>query len=176
MTLRFPDKPSPEESATLKSFFETFALLYPCGDCARHFQGLIKEQPPQTASRMNAALWLCSIHNEVNKRLKKPEFPCDKLDETYDCGCGPDDKDKDKGKKGEAKPNPDPAPAPAAAGGPAKDGGVGLTPFARRSSSAKLEEGVRSLGRRALELATAPGLLSKRSLLGLTDECLCRVR
>lgn len=24
----------------------------------------------------------------VNHRLKKPEFDCLKLDETYDCGCG----------------------------------------------------------------------------------------
>jgi hypothetical protein len=47
---------------------------------------------------------LCSIHNEVNKRLEKPEvhskfllqprvvhksqFDCAHLDDTYDCGCG----------------------------------------------------------------------------------------
>jgi FAD-linked sulfhydryl oxidase len=28
------------------------------------------------------------VHNEVNKRLEKPEFDCAHLDETYDCGCG----------------------------------------------------------------------------------------
>lgn len=31
---------------------------------------------------------LCSVHNEVNARLGKPNFDCAKLDETYDCGCG----------------------------------------------------------------------------------------
>ena len=31
---------------------------------------------------------LCHIHNLVNNRLKKAEFDCSKLDETYDCGCG----------------------------------------------------------------------------------------
>lgn len=31
---------------------------------------------------------LCHVHNRVNARLKKPEFDCSKLDETYDCGCG----------------------------------------------------------------------------------------
>ena len=31
---------------------------------------------------------LCAVHNEVNKRLGKPEFDCAHLDETYDCGCG----------------------------------------------------------------------------------------
>lgn len=90
MTLRFPDKPTKQESETLKSFFENFALLYPCGECAKHFQQLIKELPPQVGSRQGASLWLCSVHNEVNKSLGKEEFPCDKLDESYDCGCGDD--------------------------------------------------------------------------------------
>jgi hypothetical protein len=31
---------------------------------------------------------LCSLHNEVNKRLIKPEFDCAHLDDEYDCGCG----------------------------------------------------------------------------------------
>lgn len=90
MTLRFPDEPTPTQRATLLSFFNSFALLYPCGDCANHFQQLLAKHPPQTSSRMGAALWLCSMHNEVNQRLGKDEFPCDKLDETYDCGCGPE--------------------------------------------------------------------------------------
>jgi len=49
---------------------------------------LLKKFPPQTSSRRSAALWLCSVHNEVNKRLKKVEFDCADLDATYDCGCG----------------------------------------------------------------------------------------
>lgn len=31
---------------------------------------------------------LCTVHNQVNIRLGKPEFDCAHLDETYDCGCG----------------------------------------------------------------------------------------
>ncbi len=31
---------------------------------------------------------LCSLHNEVNKHLHKPQFDCAHLDEEYDCGCG----------------------------------------------------------------------------------------
>lgn len=88
MTLRFPDKPTKQESDTLRSFFESFASLYPCGECAHHFQQLIRELPPQVGSRMAASLWLCAVHNEVNKSLGKPEFECDKLDQSYDCGCG----------------------------------------------------------------------------------------
>lgn len=42
----------------------------------------------QTSSRRAAALWLCHVHNQVNLRLKKAEFDCAHLDDTYDCGCG----------------------------------------------------------------------------------------
>lgn len=42
----------------------------------------------QTSNRRAAAMWLCFVHNLVNKRLGKPEYPCDKLEGDYDCGCG----------------------------------------------------------------------------------------
>lgn len=90
MTLRFPDKPTNDEREALKSFFYLTSRLYPCGECAAEFQALLKQYPPQTSSRMVSALWLCHVHNLVNVRLKKPEFDCTKLDETYDCGCGPE--------------------------------------------------------------------------------------
>lgn len=95
MTLRFPDKPTDSDRQLLLRFFTDFSQLYPCGECATHFQALLKELPPQTSSRMASALWLCEAHNRVNKRLGKPEFPCDKLDATYDCGCGDKKEEKD---------------------------------------------------------------------------------
>lgn len=88
MMARFPENPTPQQSDDLRQFIHLFSLLYPCGDCASHFQQLLKEWPPQVGSRHNAEMWLCNAHNVVNKRLKKPHFDCTKLNETYDCGCG----------------------------------------------------------------------------------------
>ncbi|KAF8320101.1 hypothetical protein DL93DRAFT_2094536 [Clavulina sp. PMI_390] len=88
MTLRYPDKPTIDERDALKSYFYLMSRLYPCGECAQEFQLLLAKYPPQTSSRQVASLWLCHVHNQVNSRLKKPEFDCTKLDETYDCGCG----------------------------------------------------------------------------------------
>lgn len=106
MTLRFPDKPTESDRQTLLRFFQDFSALYPCGECATHFQQLLKEIPPQTSSRMASALWLCTAHNRINARLGKADFPCDKLDETYDCGCGDDKKAKgDETKKDSTRPN-----------------------------------------------------------------------
>lgn len=126
-------EPTPDERTALKSYFYLFSSvlpvslrlyaqltpthlllsrLYPCGECAAHFQDLLKEFPPQvrdrrrlchlrhsradpllaspqTSSRKSASLWLCHLHNLVNTRLMKPQFDCSTLDATYDCGCGP---------------------------------------------------------------------------------------
>jgi FAD-linked sulfhydryl oxidase len=89
---KFPDKPTEEDSASLKSYIYLFARLYPCGDCARHFQKILKTYPPQVASRSTAAAWACHVHNEVNKSLKKKIFDCTKIGDFYDCGCAGDDK------------------------------------------------------------------------------------
>ncbi|KIJ66018.1 hypothetical protein HYDPIDRAFT_27220 [Hydnomerulius pinastri MD-312] len=90
MTLRYPENPTQDEREALESYMYLTSRLYPCGECAAEFQELLKKFPPQTSSRLAASLWLCSVHNEVNTRLKKPTFDCSKLDETYDCGCGDD--------------------------------------------------------------------------------------
>ncbi|KAL1957854.1 hypothetical protein VTO42DRAFT_5419 [Malbranchea cinnamomea] len=91
MMAQYPDEPSLEEQETLRSFIYLFARLYPCGECAAHFQEHLAKYPPQVSSRSAAAGWLCFIHNEVNKMLKKDEFDCNKIGDFYDCGCGHDE-------------------------------------------------------------------------------------
>ncbi|KAI1761908.1 ERV/ALR sulfhydryl oxidase domain-containing protein [Hypoxylon sp. FL1150] len=93
MVARFPEKPTEDDSLALKSFIQLFARLYPCGDCARHFQKLLAQYPPQVSSRNAAAGWACFVHNQVNDRLKKPIFDCNNLGDFYDCGCGDEKKD-----------------------------------------------------------------------------------
>jgi hypothetical protein len=97
---RFPEAPSPDDSLALKTYIQLFARLYPCGECAAHFQKLLAKYPPQTSGRNAAAGWACFVHNEVNKRLKKPLFDCAHIGDFYDCGCGDEDK-----KKGGEKPS-----------------------------------------------------------------------
>ncbi|KAI1103887.1 ERV/ALR sulfhydryl oxidase domain-containing protein [Jackrogersella minutella] len=93
MMARFPDQPSEDDSLALKTFVQLFARLYPCGDCARHFQKLLAQYPPQVSSRNAAAAWACFVHNQVNDRLKKPLFDCNDIGDFYDCGCGDDKKE-----------------------------------------------------------------------------------
>ncbi|KAH6984799.1 ERV/ALR sulfhydryl oxidase domain-containing protein [Ilyonectria sp. MPI-CAGE-AT-0026] len=94
MMSRFPDEPSKDDRMALETFMHLFARLYPCGQCAKHFRGLLVEYPPQTSSRNAAAGWLCFMHNIVNEKVHKPLFDCNKIGDFYDCGCG-DDKKKE---------------------------------------------------------------------------------
>ncbi|KIM31393.1 hypothetical protein M408DRAFT_327618 [Serendipita vermifera MAFF 305830] len=94
MTLRFPEHPTEDEREALRSYIHLTSRLYPCGECAEEFQTLLKAHPPQTSSRKTASQWLCYVHNLVNKRLRKDQFDCTKLDDTYDCGCGDDPSEK----------------------------------------------------------------------------------
>ncbi|EJD44946.1 hypothetical protein AURDEDRAFT_114255 [Auricularia subglabra TFB-10046 SS5] len=102
MTLRFPEEPTAEEREALNQYFYLMSKLYPCGDCAAHFQKMLAKFPPQTSSRKAASNWLCYVHNQVNERLGKPQFDCAYLGDTYDCGCGPEPL-----RKGDKKPADD---------------------------------------------------------------------
>lgn len=92
MMAKFPENPTPDDSLALKTWIQLFARLYPCGDCAAHFQKMLEKYPPQVSSRNAAAGWACFVHNQVNERLHHPIFDCTKIGDFYDCGCGDDKK------------------------------------------------------------------------------------
>ena len=98
---RFPQKPSADEQTALVSYIHLFARLYPCGECASHFQQILKKFPPQVRTRETASAWGCHVHNEVNKSLKKEVFDCEGIEGFYDCGCG---KEGEEGKTKESEP------------------------------------------------------------------------
>jgi len=78
----YPDRPSLTQQEEMRHFLVSFSRLYPCGYCADRTIEELERNPPRTDSRPHLALWLCSVHNEVNDRLGKPLFDCqiDKLD------------------------------------------------------------------------------------------------
>ncbi|CAN6654597.1 FAD-linked sulfhydryl oxidase Erv2p [Trichomonascus vanleenenianus] len=84
---QYPEKPTQDERETLTTFIQLFSRVYPCRECAEHFQEMIKKYPPQTSTREHASQWGCHVHNIVNKRLGKPEFDCFAIANKYSCGC-----------------------------------------------------------------------------------------
>ncbi|TPX44086.1 hypothetical protein SeMB42_g01338 [Synchytrium endobioticum] len=90
MVNKFPLDAEAEERETIVDFIYLLSRLYPCGDCARHFQKLLTEHPPNATSRQTLQQWACDVHNLVNARLEKPQFNCSLVEEAWKCGCSED--------------------------------------------------------------------------------------
>lgn len=86
MSVYFPDKPTPEQQTEMQTFLTLFSKYYPCGYCASHLRKEMVKDPPQTESRGALARWLCRMHNEVNERLGKPMFDCERVEERWKTG------------------------------------------------------------------------------------------
>jgi FAD-linked sulfhydryl oxidase len=91
MSVKYPLHPTNKNQKTFVDFIENFSVLYPCGDCARHFQILLKKNPPKTLNREEVVKWTCDVHNLVNERLGKTPYDCSTVQENYSCGCDPDE-------------------------------------------------------------------------------------
>lgn len=85
---QYPEEPTAEDRETLETFLHLLSRVYPCRECAEHFQQLLKDYKPQLSSRKTATMWGCEAHNKVNRRLGKEIFDCAYIGDTYDCGCG----------------------------------------------------------------------------------------
>lgn len=100
----FPSLPSVAATATAVKSRLTEGIFLNSGECATHFQQILKKFPPQVSTRSTAAAWACHVHNEVNKSLQKDLFDCSKIGDFYDCGCADDEKKgADSGSKIELK-------------------------------------------------------------------------
>lgn len=93
---QYPETPTKQEQTTLTNYIYLFSQVYPCGECAEHFQKLLAKFPPQVSSRNTASQWACYVHNQVNERLGKEIFDCNNVGEHYKCGCAEDEKTGEK--------------------------------------------------------------------------------
>ncbi|KAH6890969.1 ERV/ALR sulfhydryl oxidase domain-containing protein [Thelonectria olida] len=82
----YPENPSNGQKSDLLSFVSLFSKLYPCWVCAEDFQGYLKRDAPKVGSRDEFGKWLCGAHNDVNRKLGKPEFDCSKWQERWRTG------------------------------------------------------------------------------------------
>ena len=73
----FPESPSEEDKQSARQFVNYFmeeAIEYP--QWGRDFLEESKHEV-DVSSRENFSIWVCQRHNAVNRRVGKPDFPCD---------------------------------------------------------------------------------------------------
>ncbi|XP_071505344.1 FAD-linked sulfhydryl oxidase ALR-like [Diadema antillarum] len=83
MAAYYPDQPSQSQQSEMTQFINLFAKFYPCEDCAEDLRDKLKSNRPDTSSRHRLSQWFCNLHNDVSRRLGKPEFDCSRVDERW---------------------------------------------------------------------------------------------
>ncbi|KNE55281.1 hypothetical protein AMAG_01191 [Allomyces macrogynus ATCC 38327] len=85
----YPNAPQPDEQESMRLFIYLIGRLYPCGDCAEHFQAMLRTHPPEPhlGSRDALSQYLCKLHNKANLRLGHTVFDCNKVGDRWKCGC-----------------------------------------------------------------------------------------
>lgn len=76
MAAYYPEEADDTKQAVTHQFLRSFGKVFPCTECARDFQRIISDHPPQLRRRQDFVQWLCEAHNDVNQQLGKPAFPC----------------------------------------------------------------------------------------------------
>ena len=89
MSVKYPLQPTEKDKDRMRAFLKYFSEQYPCSECANHFVKYLQVHPPLLECRDDISRYLCQLHNEVNKFLKKPIFDCDTIYDVWggDCGC-----------------------------------------------------------------------------------------
>ncbi len=75
VSLGYSTSPSSEEQEAAIKFYESLTTVIPCPICREHYKYFLQQMPVRNAvkTRDDLILWVYNIHNEVNKKLGKPE-------------------------------------------------------------------------------------------------------
>jgi hypothetical protein len=85
ITFQYPMKPTVDDKAQYKEFFNSLKYTLPCQKCAYHYAKHIRKYPIDSAlnSKDDLVKWLINIHNEVNKSLGKREYSYHEVMDIY---------------------------------------------------------------------------------------------
>ena len=85
ITFQYPVKPTVDDKAHYKEFFNSLKYTLPCQKCAYHYSKHLRKYPIDNAlkSKDDLVKWLIDVHNEVNKSLGKGEYSYQEVIDIY---------------------------------------------------------------------------------------------
>ncbi len=85
VTFQYPIKPTVNDKAHYKEFFNSLKHTLPCEKCAYHYTAHLRKFPIDSAleTREKLVRWLITVHNEVNKSLGKREYSYEEVIDIY---------------------------------------------------------------------------------------------
>jgi FAD-linked sulfhydryl oxidase len=77
LAAQFPERPTRQQQRDARAVIDALTRIYPCADCAHHFNDIVRADPPTVSSGPEFQAWMCRAHNAVNRSLGKPVFNCE---------------------------------------------------------------------------------------------------
>ncbi|MCP9263091.1 putative uridine-cytidine kinase [Dirofilaria immitis] len=70
----YPLKPTFEEKKNARILIDVLGKTYPCSHCAEDLRRDLAKHPPDVEDREKFSLWMCGLHNRINKNLVNPNM------------------------------------------------------------------------------------------------------
>lgn len=85
ITFQYPVKPTVDDKAHYKEFFNSLKYTLPCQKCAYHYSKHLRKYPIDIAlkSKDDLVKWLIDVHNEVNISLGKRKYSYQEVVDIY---------------------------------------------------------------------------------------------
>lgn len=72
LAAQYPDDPTRQQKKDVKELVQILSRMYPCSECANHFNEVLRSNPVQSGSHAEFSQWLFHVHNVVNRSISKP--------------------------------------------------------------------------------------------------------
>lgn len=75
----YPCRPTAAQRRRARNIVRDVSSMLPCPECRTHFVDLRRRSPPDCSSRASLCRWMWAAHNDVNRRLGKPEMSLEQM-------------------------------------------------------------------------------------------------
>ena len=104
----YPVRPTCKERRAMHQFLHSFSRVLPCKACAGHCYPIVRKHvrgkgSPVLDCRESLSRWTVDLHNQVNRRLSKPEMPFEEVVRLYGADVAGHSSGHSSPRKGEKK-------------------------------------------------------------------------